>query len=132
MTMTTHERTLIIDGLSTLAEVCYRNSKEAGWWHDLETGEPLNRNKGEMLALIHSEVSECLEAERKDKMDDKLPHRHGRAVEMADAFIRGADYVGGWDFIEEFVLSVVEKIEFNAQRADHKPENRRGANGKKF
>ncbi len=35
------------------------NSK---WWHDLETGERLDRNKGEMIALMHSELSEALEA----------------------------------------------------------------------
>jgi len=35
------------------------------WWQDMETGKPIKRNKGELLALIHSEISECLEGERK-------------------------------------------------------------------
>jgi len=45
------------------------------WWQDVDTKLPIKRNKGELLALIHSEISECLEGERKDLMDDKLPHR---------------------------------------------------------
>lgn len=46
------------------------------WWQDVNTGTPIKRNKGELLALIHSEISEALEGERKDLMDDKLPHPH--------------------------------------------------------
>lgn len=37
------------------------------WWQNIETGEPIKRNRGELLALIHSEISECLEGERKSK-----------------------------------------------------------------
>lgn len=43
------------------------------WWQDPATGLPIKRNKGELLALIHSEVSEALEGERKNLQDDKLP-----------------------------------------------------------
>lgn len=43
------------------------------WWQDIETGEPIKRNKGELLALIHSEISEALEGERKSK-DESCPH----------------------------------------------------------
>ncbi len=38
----------------------------AQWWQDVNTGQPIKRNKGELLALIHSEISEALEGERKD------------------------------------------------------------------
>jgi len=67
------------------------------WWTDLETGEPIQRNRYELLALVISEVSECLEGERKNLMDDKLPHRRMAEVEMADAYIRLLDYAGGMD-----------------------------------
>lgn len=66
------------------------------WWQNIETGEPITRNKMELLALVASEVSECLEGERKNLMDDKLPDRKMAEVEMADAFIRLLDFAAGF------------------------------------
>lgn len=66
------------------------------WWTDLHTGEPIQRNKKELLALVISELIEALEGERKNLMDDKLPHRKMAEVEMADAYIRLLDYAGGF------------------------------------
>jgi len=65
------------------------------WWHDLNTGERLDRNKAEMLMLVISEVAEAMEGERKDLMDDHLPHRKMAEVELADAYIRTLDYAYG-------------------------------------
>lgn len=98
------------------------------WWTDLETGEPLERNKGELLALIHSEVSECLEGVRKGLMDDHLPYRTMEEVELADVIIRVLDYCAGFDI--DIQGAVLEKMKYNEKRADHKPENRRKENGK--
>lgn len=67
------------------------------WWQDPKTGQRIDRNKGELLALIASELSEALEGERKDLMDDHLPHRKMAEVEMADAVIRILDFSGGFD-----------------------------------
>lgn len=119
----------LFEGIDVGVEICHRNSVEAGWWHDLETGEPLDRNKLEMLALIHSEISECTEGERKNLMDDKLPHRPMAEVELADALIRIFDYAGGCGY--DLAGALIEKLEFNKTRPDHKVENRRKANGKK-
>lgn len=66
------------------------------WWQDPHTGEPIERNPLELLALAVSEVSECLEGERKNLMDDKLPHRRMAEVEMADTYIRLLDFAGGF------------------------------------
>lgn len=63
------------------------------WWQDINTGEPIQRNKLELLALVHSEISEAHDAG--GEMDDKLPHRYGLEVELADAKIRLLDYAGG-------------------------------------
>lgn len=117
-------------GIEMAVEVCHGAAVKAGWWTDLNTGEPLQRNKGEMLMLMVSEISEAMEGERKDLMDDKLPHRRMAEVELADALIRIFDYAGAYDY--DLAGAMIEKMEYNAQRSDHKPENRALANGKKF
>lgn len=100
------------------------------WWRDLTTGEPLTRNKGELLALIHSEISECLEGVRKNLMDDKLPHRRMEEVELADALIRIFDYAGGFGL--DLHGAYLEKMAYNATRADHQRQHRLAAGGKQF
>lgn len=65
------------------------------WWRSIDTGMRIERNKGELLCLIHSEISEAMEGERKNLMDDKLPHRRMAEVELADTLIRIFDYAGG-------------------------------------
>lgn len=100
------------------------------WWQDPRTGEPIKRNKGELLALIHSEISECLEGERKNLMDDKLPHRKMAEVELVDAIIRILDYAGGFGY--DLQGAYDEKMAYNAVRQDHKHEARIIAGGKQF
>lgn len=67
------------------------------WWRDLETGKPIERNKGELLMLVITELSEAVEGIRKDLMDDKLPTRKMEEVEMADAKIRLLDFAAGFE-----------------------------------
>jgi NTP pyrophosphatase (non-canonical NTP hydrolase) len=63
-------------------------------------------------------------------MDDKLPHRKMREVELADAVIRAFDLAGGYNM--DLAGAIVEKMKYNAQREDHKVENRKQAGGKAF
>ena len=86
--------------------------------------------KGIGLHLANSEVSEALEGDRKNKMDDHLPHLPSRDVEMADALIRICDTAGG--FALALASATVEKLAYNAQRADHKIENRQQEGGKAY
>lgn len=125
---------MIIDehlaGLDMVAQECHEAAANAGWWHDLETGQPLPVNVGEKLMLIVSEVAEAMEADRKGLMDDKLPHRSGLEVELADALIRIFDLGGRLGL--DLAGALAEKLEFNRTRSDHQIANRREAGGKKY
>lgn len=114
--------------LNALARECH--AANATWWHDPRTGKRLTRNRGELLMLIVSEIAEAMEGERKDLMDDKLPHRKMAEVELADALIRIFDYAGAFGY--DLDGAVIEKREFNARRADHKPATRLRKGGKKW
>lgn len=165
----TETERMALMGLRAAQELAHKTATDAGWYRDPETGAPKERNFGEVLALMHSELSEALEADRKGLKDDKLPHRDGREVEFADCMIRifdtaaargrsvpeavmaVAELLRGYS-IEDVRLAlvvfrvletaqdlgldvagaVVEKNRFNAQRADHKLENRRQAGGKAY
>lgn len=116
--------------INALVERIYQGNVKAGWWSDLTTGKPKERNDGELLMLIVTEVAEAMEGVRKNLMDDKLPHRKMAEVEMADAVIRIMDYCGGRGY--DLGGAIEEKLYYNAHREDHKIENRKGEHGKKI
>lgn len=116
--------------VNRLVDICYNASYAGGWHTDRFTGKLLDRNRAEMLCLIHSEISEAMEGERKGLMDDHLPNRPMAEVELADAVIRIGDYCGRWGY--DLGGAIEEKLAYNATRADHKPENRAQEGGKKF
>jgi NTP pyrophosphatase (non-canonical NTP hydrolase) len=113
--------------LGKLATRCHEANRK--WWYD-SYGVKKARNKGELLMLIVSEISEAMEGERKDQMDDKLPHRKMAEVELADALIRIFDYAGAFGYDLQGAFD--EKLAFNATRADHDPANRDKVGGKKW
>jgi NTP pyrophosphatase (non-canonical NTP hydrolase) len=105
------------------SEEIHANGKEKGWWDQ-------ERNPLELIALVHSELSEAVESLRKGEdhyfaMADErgLLKPEGAAVECADAIIRIMDMAGhyGWD-----LGGIIEqKVAYNKTRT-----NRHG--GKKY
>lgn len=63
------------------------------------------RNQGELIALMHSELSEALEAIRKPGPSNHIPEFKGVEEELADVIIRIMD------FDREFDLRIAEAIE---------------------
>jgi NTP pyrophosphatase (non-canonical NTP hydrolase) len=102
----------------------------ARWWKNPATGERIERNRGEQLMLIVSELSEAMEGERKGLQDDKLPHRPMAEVELADALIRIFDYAAGHGY--DLGGAFAETMAYNAVRHDHTDEARLAAGGKKW
>jgi NTP pyrophosphatase (non-canonical NTP hydrolase) len=128
-----HEALVIYASVVTaLSRTIFDINKAAGWWTDLKTGQSTHetRNVGEVLMLIVSEVAEAMEADRKGLMDDKLSHRSGLEVELADAVIRIFDLAGAKGL--DIGNAIMEKILYNMSREDHKIENRMKAGGKKY
>lgn len=111
--------------LNEYAKLCHEANQK--WWVGLK-GERLVRNKGEMLFLMVSEIVEAGEGERKNLMDNKLPHRRAAEVELADALIRIFDYAAAYDYDLDGAFK--EKMAFNATRQDHVIEARELADGK--
>lgn len=116
------------DTLNELSSFCRQEADK--WYYDLQTGERIFPNKGERCMLIVTEIAEAFEGERKNLMDDKLPHRRMPEVELADALIRIFDYAGEHGY--DLGGALLEKLQYNREREDHKKENRRSPNGKKF
>ena len=112
--------------LNLMASNIFAANKAVGWWPE----NVEHRNKGELIALMHSELSEALEGLRKDRMDDHLPHRKMVEVELADTIIRILDFAGAFGLDLDGAVS--EKLAYNKKRSDHKKENREKENGKKF
>lgn len=104
--------------LNDWVDVVHNNAADHGWWEE-------ERKLPEIIALIHSELSESLEHYRNTESykargldpnvhTDESGKPDGVAVELADAVIRVMDYFGrqGWDLEE--IISM--KHEYNKSR----------------
>lgn len=130
-TPTTEMDAYLYNGLKAGIGICHGRSAAAGWWIDAKTKEDARLNHHHvftLLGLIHSEISEAFEGHRKNRQDEHLPQFKSIEVELADAVIRILDMAGGYNL--DVAGAVMAKLEYNAQRADHKLENRMAEGGK--
>lgn len=146
---------LIRDAIGHLVQHCHAKSYNAGWWLDPVSRQPLipehlNGAESEIreqympyviatkIALIHSEVSEMLEAERCGTMDDKLPEFAGVTVEGADVIIRVCDLLGMLTITSDndpkydLAAALLTKLSYNTSRVDHTLAARQEPGGKKY
>jgi NTP pyrophosphatase (non-canonical NTP hydrolase) len=120
------------DCAKELTDACHKAAALAGWWAP-KNGAPQQQNPltfSSKLCLIHSEISEAMEGDRKSLMDDHLPHRSMREVELADALIRIFDLAGAYNL--DVAGALVEKMAYNKNRADHQPAARAAEGGKSY
>lgn len=121
--------------LRDLQKTVHEVSSRAGWWNPRAAeGAPfrwsVDTRVPEKLCLIHSEISEALEGHRQNLQDCDLPNRHKMEVELADAIIRILDLAEACKF--DMQATILEKIEFNKNRLDHRIEHRDLAQGKRY
>jgi NTP pyrophosphatase (non-canonical NTP hydrolase) len=104
----THPSVLIKKAFDLLTTSCHGNAREHGFW-DAE------RNDGEVIALLHSELSEALEGLRSgNPASDKIPEYSQVEEELVDVMIRIFDYAGGKGF--RLGGAILAKMDYNLSR----------------
>lgn len=86
--------------LNNMSQICHKAAKDKGFWDR-------DRNIGELLMLVVSELSEALEADRKGD-------RENFNEEIADTFIRLFDLCGGMNI--DIELEISHKLYINKAR----------------
>ena len=104
----TGQELILRDGMNWAAKEIHQTACEKGWWDK-------DRNNGELIALIHSELSEGLEGLRKDLDDDHLPEFKMIECELADAMIRILDMSAARNY--RIAEAMIAKMEYNKSRS---------------
>jgi NTP pyrophosphatase (non-canonical NTP hydrolase) len=106
-----HDAAEFVRQFNAMAAYIHDWAKRKGFWDE-------SRNDGEMIALMHSELSEALEAIRcgsfYDEYDENVSSHSSVTVELADCVIRIMDYAYARD--RDLGGAIVAKMAFNETR----------------
>jgi hypothetical protein len=95
-----------------LIDESHNTAKEKGWWSERD------RNIGEQLALMHSELSEALEEWRSGADIKEIIYEKskpcGFTIELADLLIRVFDTVGRYEL--PLIEALIVKMKYNKTR----------------
>ena len=99
----------LIQDFQEIAQLSHDNARNKGFW-DAELKHGQRRNDGEMLSLIHSEVTELYDALISKRPSQKLIGFSEIEEECVDIIIRLADmiYRRGWAVADYFTLESPE------------------------